>query len=281
MIALSRLAAAKKESARRTASALLSPPKAEGLIGKEKIHALDFGYGDGIMTLGIAEAIAARLRPNKLILSAINSERSNGGSRIIEFQLNSAEVEIIFAEPYTVHFPHELTKIMLMAGAGSFDLVSLFNPSPPDRLMYPILESNKALMAREFGIDITSALAMVGISGRERREEEYALEISRVLESDYGVPLKETAGLGLVELKQIGKRIALQRTIEIFPLVLSHEGLLLMATDDLVPPAETAGILEAAGFEIIMGGHNKPENIWSPSKLCDYNKNLFTAIKKE
>jgi hypothetical protein len=276
-----RLAAAKKESASRTASSLLSSPKAEKLMGKEKLHALDFGYGDGIMTLGIAEAIARRLRPRELSMVAVNSERSNGGSNMIEFQLEETEVTLVFAEPYTAYFPGDLSKVMIMTGTGSFDVISLFNPSPTDRLMRPVLESNKAIMAREFGIDVTSALAMVGLSGKARSEEDYALEIRRVLESDCGVSLNETIGLDLSGLKHLAKLVALRRTIEVFPMVLSHGGLLIMATDGLVPPADTLGILARAGFEIVIDRNNERENIWNPSGLCDYNKYLFAAIKKE
>lgn len=280
MINLDRLTAAKKESARRTASALLGIPEAEGLMGRKKLHVLDFGYGDGVMTLGIAEAIVRTLRPKALSLAAINSERQNGGSRMLEFQLDQTDVEMIFAEPYAAHSAHDLTKIMLMAGTAGFDLITLFNPSPTGRLMRPILESNNVLMAREFGIDVSSALKMVGFGGKPLSEAEYVAQIRRVLECDYGVPLNETGGKGLMELKTAAKALALRRIVGIFPLALLGEGLLAMASDDLVPPEEIYAILAKEGFRIVLGRENDPAGIWAPSGICEYNKNLFAAVKK-
>ena len=276
---MSRAAAAKKEAAKGTASRLLAIPEAESLAGKKEIRALDFGYGDGIMTIGIAEAIVRLLGPERLNLLAVNSERSNGGSEIMEFMLGESFVELTYAEPYTAYFPHDLSKVMLMCGVAAFDVISLFNPSPPESLMRPIMESNRVLMANEFGIDVRAALAMAGYLGRSRSEAEYLSEITGLLDRNYGFVVE--GGPDLVELKRLAKRVALQRTIEIFPLVLSQEGILIVACDDLVPHSEVGQILGRAGFDIVMSGPNEPADVWSPSGLANYNKHLFAAVKKQ
>lgn len=271
--------------ARESVRIMLKDPLAERLRGKERISILDFGCGNATSTLGTAEAVADVIKPRIIEMVGINADNDNGGPQEFSTMFDTTFAHVTIIEPYPVYHPTELTLISHLVNVDELDLITFFNPSPPDRLMELVLGSEDIILTQTLGSRAEGVLkqlqAMTGVRGNEMTEAECMAMFTDALVTTMGVDPSRLEGLSLKQLKELTKVLSLELPVSrVFPDFIKDDGILFIASDDLILPGETARILRESNFEVHMQRENEPENVFSPSPITFYNKNLFAATLK-
>jgi hypothetical protein len=293
---IERLVAVKEGYAIRTMQKFLGQPLSERLRGKDPLTVLDFGSGDGVFTVGIAKALAGHFRPALIDVAAVNADEDCKGNGILELDNGITRVNIMVLESLLVSNRMEANHLKSLLDIHGFDLITLFNPSPPDELFDMTRELRRIRvmgffrcgeldpmlkgMSPELSEYIVTKLHM---SENERNDmerlEQLKADISLILMRRYSVDHQDIGHLNPDALANFSNRICLERVIaDVLPHLLAPDGILFMAFDDLVPLRHIRKMLTDNRYAIEFDSPNDPDNVFAPSSMTGYNKHLIAAI---
>ena len=270
---MARLKDIKIENGFRTGSVLLRQPMAEKLLKKERPVVFDFGCGDCCFTMGMVKALAQKGNAKEILVTAVNADYDNGGSRPLIYQDGKAQVTFNLLEPVELNDALQTAYFRKVMQIPDADLAMIFNPAPPDEICQLILYAHSKMT----GIPIDIPLLAAG--------EEISLDrirdnlVSVLMTMRFTPPSLHSMDLN--EIINITKLIFFQRaTTEVVPAMLGRGGILFIASDNLIPTNVKLQILESSGYEIKFQGENCPEGIFDPTPITQYNRYLIGAELK-
>ncbi|MBI5228075.1 hypothetical protein HY988_05790 [Candidatus Micrarchaeota archaeon] len=258
----------------RTARVLLrNCPINEKLRGKEQITALDFGCGSGSSALGLAVALAGTYNVPKVKVYGVDLVHETDS---VELQLGPTEVSVLLLRPYRLMHEDEIKffkRFISLLGFRGFDFISYFNPGPP----YEALDITKRAYAKA-----TSVFYERGTI-TDKDLAEYTDEFSSYLIRRFGIDPKRIKNYTLIELMDFIRELTLVPPLkEIFPKLLSPDGTILIAADELTPPEIIRKTIIDSGYKLHFQGLNEEENINRGQDERQLgNKHLFIANLSE
>lgn len=288
------LATRKMEIGFRTTSIFLKQPLAEGLRGRDIITMLDFGCGDSTFTIGAIKAVAARCRPRLIQAFGINADEDNGGYSFMPLSFGRTSAVYAVLEPVALVNERQAVEFRNEFGIEHFDMVTLFNPGPPDGLLDMILAARKAMMAEVHESSVLETLkgivpeplfravsreigSAVADGARPGDKEMLRRSICDFLIHTLDVPPEDVKKLRVEMLLKHAKHACLEKPLrKVIPNLLGDEGKLFMAYDELFPVQTMRQVLASAGYEIEFERENEPRNILGPG-ITSYNAHLLGA----
>ncbi|MFH2106043.1 MAG: hypothetical protein ABII22_02185 [Candidatus Micrarchaeota archaeon] len=259
----------RQEKAFKTMQRFLAHPIVEERLGrKEIIRILDFRCADGSGSVGIGTAVALKfaidglrgmLSPRRIRLIGIDSY---GKAEKRYVGLKGAEIYATFLRPL------ELLTCSPEMGhfLGKFNIITLFNPSPPIDLLETIKHTKEKRIA----------------SGKTEPEKEMFEElrspIMEIITSRFGIDPKCIESQPLYPILEGMKMMLIELPFKnVFPELLTKDGILFIAMDSLVSPESIRALLLANRYEVVMDEENCEENIFCPPGGLNYNEYLFGA----
>lgn len=234
-------------------------PITERLRERREIKVLDLGCHDGTYTLGTAQALAAHFRPDRVNVLGVDTDTRPFNVTLTheEVQINLLLLKILLSQD---------TLPMVRDTLDEFDLVTIFNPSPPEDLLQAILRIRRQI--------IPQILAETVIQGEEALKD----EILGISEQNLGPLPRDLRRRGIMallnEIKFLGLLIPLR---DLLPSLLAGDAVVVLTADGMILNDGIRKAFERSGYDVGPERENDPENIIHISPLIAYNRFIFTA----